>query len=418
MEFADMARVHDVDPALVRRTREWLIKQRNADGSWDSEGHRLHEDPTGGSAKNAKLGTTAYIAWAVYGSDGEDSTRSGAMTTLAWLVSHEAASIDDPYVLALMANAITSIDSSGKAVRPYRERLDSLKNRSADGKLTWWGADRSGRTLFYGGGVSGQIETTALAALAFLNAGGEHPETIRGALAWLVAQKDPHGTWHSTQATVLALKALTTATGRPLGGGRERQIDIVLDGKLFRKLVIPVNQSDVMQQVDLSPSVEIGKHDIALTDRSGTDVGYQVAVSYHVPPSAQPAGPPGLSVALEYKQSETHVGETVEARSVVKNASPNALPMVLIDLPIPPGFEVDASAFTQLVAAGKIEKYQVTPRSVIVYLRSLAAASQLEIAYSLHATMVVKVASPPAVAYEYYAPERRATSGTAQLTVR
>jgi uncharacterized protein YfaS (alpha-2-macroglobulin family) len=105
-------------------------------------------------------------------------------------------------------------------------------------------------------------------------------------------------------------------------------------------------------------------------------------------------------------------------RSVVKNGGTDALPMVLVDLPIPPGFEVEGSAFAQLVTTGKIEKYQVTPRSVIVYLRSLPAASQLEIAYSLHATMVVKVASPPAVAYEYYAPERRATSGTVELTVQ
>src|SRR5258705_10046408 len=39
LEFADMACVHDVDPALIRRTRDWLIKQRNADGSWEPESH-------------------------------------------------------------------------------------------------------------------------------------------------------------------------------------------------------------------------------------------------------------------------------------------------------------------------------------------------------------------------------------------
>jgi hypothetical protein len=413
-----MARVHDVDAAVIRRTREWLLKQRNGDGSWEPEGHRLHDHPAGGSAKLAKLGTTAYVAWAVYGTEAASLTREGAMTTLAWLVSHEPASIDDPYVLALMANAITAIDSSGKAARPYRERLELLKKRSADGKLVWWETERSGQSLFYGSGVSGQIECTALAALAFLNAGGEHPATLRAALAWLVQQKDAHGTWHSTQATVLALKALTTATGRPLGGDRERQIDVVLDGKPFRKLVVPVDQSDVMQEADLSSSVPIGKHDIVLTDRSGTDVGYQMAVSYHVPTSAQAAEPQGLSVSLEFKQSETRVGETVVARSVVKNAGPNVLPMVLVDLPIAPGFEVEGSAFAELVTAGKIEKYQVTPRSVIVYLRSLAAASQLEIAYLLRATMVVKVASPPAVAYEYYTPEHRATSETLELSVQ
>jgi uncharacterized protein YfaS (alpha-2-macroglobulin family) len=417
MEFADMARVHDVDSAVIRRTRDWLLKQRNADGSWEPEGHRLHDDPTGGSAKLAKLGATAYIAWAVYGSDQMNDLRSSSQTTLAWLLAHEPARISDPYVLALVANAITTINHSGAAARPYLDRLETLKRTSADQKLAWWEADRSERTLFYGGGVGGQIETTALAALALMNGVG-HPETIRGALAGLVQRKDPHGTWHSTQATVLALKALTAATGRPLGGDRERQIDILVDGKPHRKLVISVDQADVMQQLDLSEALTTGTHDVMLTDKSGTAVGYQLAVSYHVPASAKPRDPQALSVALEYKQSELQVGESVEARAVLKNVSAEVLPMVLLDLPIPPAFEVDGSDFAQLVTAGKIEKYQVTPRSVIVYLRSLPAMGQLEIVYSLRATMIVKVSSPPAVAYEYYAPERRATSATSTLTVQ
>ncbi len=417
MEFADMARVYDVDPAVIQRTRDWLMKQRNADGSWDPEAHRLHDDPTGRSAQLAKLSTTAYIAWAVFGSDHTNDLSNRAQTTLAWFLAHEPASINDPYVAALVANAITAINGSGTAARPYLERLESLKRTSADRKVVWWEADRSGRTLFYGGGIGGQVEATAVAALALMHGGG-HPETVRSALAWLVQQKDPHGTWHSTQATVLALKALTAAADRPVGGDRERQIDIAVDGKPLRKLIIPVDQADVMQQLDLSASLGTGKHDVTLTDKSGTAVGYQLAVSCHLPSSPQPAAPQPLSVALEYKQSELHVDESVEARAVVKNAGQEAAPMMIVDLPVPPGFEVETAAFKQLVTAEKIEKFQVTPRSVIVYLRSLPAASQLEIVYMLRGTMVVKVASPPAVAYEYYTPEHRATSATVELTVQ
>ena len=41
MEFEHMARVHNVDPQLIERTRRWLLGQRNADGSWRPEGHGL-----------------------------------------------------------------------------------------------------------------------------------------------------------------------------------------------------------------------------------------------------------------------------------------------------------------------------------------------------------------------------------------
>src|SRR5205823_725428 len=73
MEFADMARVHDVDPDLIKRTRAWLMSKRNADGSWTPESHMLHEDPTGGRGDLAKLGTTAYVAWSVFGSQQSSS---------------------------------------------------------------------------------------------------------------------------------------------------------------------------------------------------------------------------------------------------------------------------------------------------------------------------------------------------------
>jgi type II secretory pathway pseudopilin PulG len=417
MEFTDMARVHDVDPALIRRTRDWLIRQRNPNGSWEPEGHLLHEDPTGGSGQLARLGTTAYIAWAVYGSGGSAASEPDATTTLNWLAGHEPSAISDPYVLALVANAVGAIDGWGKTARPCLDRIETLKKTSPDGRLAWWEAERPGRTLFYGGGVSGRIEATALSALALMNGGG-HSTAIRAALVWLVQQKDPHGTWHSTQATVLALKALTAAMGRPVGGDRERQIDIAIDGKPHRTLVIPVDQADVMQQLDLSASLAAGNHDVKLTDRSGTAVGYQLAVSYYVPDSAEAPRPQALTVALSYERSELLVGDSVAAQAVVKNASAEALPMVLVDLPIPPGFDVDSSAIARLVAAGKVEKFQVNPRSVIVYLRSLAPASELQIAYSLRATVVAKVASRPAVAYEYYAPEHRAQSAGWELTVQ
>src|SRR5581483_9225136 len=67
MEFEDMARVHDVDPVLIARTRRWLLASHKPDGSWDPEGHVLHDDVTrGADAEQARLATTAYIAWAVF----------------------------------------------------------------------------------------------------------------------------------------------------------------------------------------------------------------------------------------------------------------------------------------------------------------------------------------------------------------
>jgi alpha-2-macroglobulin-like protein len=34
MEFADMARVHEVDPRVIERTQQWLAREQQSDGSW------------------------------------------------------------------------------------------------------------------------------------------------------------------------------------------------------------------------------------------------------------------------------------------------------------------------------------------------------------------------------------------------
>ena len=37
MEFYDMSAVHDVDPHVIERTRNWLIAQQQPDGSWKAD---------------------------------------------------------------------------------------------------------------------------------------------------------------------------------------------------------------------------------------------------------------------------------------------------------------------------------------------------------------------------------------------
>ena len=91
--------------------------------------------------------------------------------------------------------------------------------------------------------------------------------------------------------------------------------------------------------------------------------------------------------------------------------------MVILDLPIPAGFAVEPDDFSRHLVDGTIAKYQVTPRSVIVYLRQLLPKEPLVLRYRLRATMPVKITAPGARAYEYYDPDKEATSPAVRLTV-
>jgi uncharacterized protein YfaS (alpha-2-macroglobulin family) len=412
MEFEDMARVHDVDPALIDRTRRWLLSQRKPDGSWDPEGHALHEDPTRG--EQVRLATTAYIAWAVF-AQGRASDRAGA--TVDYLLSHRPQTIKDAHVLALVCNALLALDPQGREALSYLDRLEGTRRTAGDGKLAWWEQEAGARTTFYGAGRSGDIETTALAALALIE-GKRHPGTARAALSWLVNQKDANGTWHSTQATVLSLKALLAGTGRPLGGDGERRIEVRAGANFRQVVVIPADLAEVLKQLDLSPHLVRGPQRLTLAEKSDTAAGYQVSFRYHVPGEKQPDRPELLAVTLSYDRTELAVNDTVKATARVVNRTAQPAPMVMLDLPVPAGFTPLADDFAALVRAGSIARFQVQPRRVLVYLRGLAPDKLLEMTYRLRAMMPVQITAPGARVYEYYDPDRQGRSPDVRLTVR
>lgn len=411
MEFQDMAKVHDVDPDLIERTRRWLVRQRLADGSWLPEGHEMHGGP-GRDSTLAQLSTTAYIAWAVFSGWKGDGF---AAVTKDYLLRHRPNSIGDPYVLALISNALLALDPKGLSAGPYLERLDALKRSSEGGKQAWWEQAANGFTTFYGSGRSGSVETTALAALALMQA-GQYPATTRGALNWLIGQKDSRGTWYSTQATVLALKALVTATDKPLGGEKERRIEITWS-KGKRQIVIPADQTEVMRQIDLSAELTPGDHRLALSELSGTGVGYQLAFRYHVPGNGQPEKQEPLQITIDYDKTELAVGDTVTANVTVINRMTETAPMIILDLPIPAGFTIGRDQLAELQGSGRIAKFQITARKAIVYLRSLEPGKPLTLRYDLRATMPVKVAVPAGRAYEYYNPDKQGHAAPARMTV-
>ena len=319
MEFEDMAKVYDVDPRLIERTRDWLFAQRKPDGSWPNEAGMLDDGLAGSVNRDGDpdLACTAYIAWAVFGNG---KAASEAASTLDFVLAHPPELINDPYLLAVTASAIGAMDPNHSELGSYLAQLDAMKKSSPDGKKVWWEQTPGGHTTFHGSGQAGSVETTAMATLALLNA-GQYPGTARAALTWLVEQKDANGTWHSTQATVLSLKALLEGTGAALGGEKERKIDIAWGGETVREVAIPVDQGDVMQQINLSDMLKPGNdYQLQVTDQTDTATGYQVTFRYHVEEADETVEPEHepLSIDISYDRERLDVDDTATAVATVR----------------------------------------------------------------------------------------------------
>lgn len=416
MEFKDMAKVHAVDPKLISRTADWLLKQRQADGSWIPDSHGIQEGVLntirGG---DAILRITAYVAWAVYDKPGD----SGASLTRDFLKRHEPAAIGDPYTLALMANALLAIDPEGGSATPYIERLKAIKKSSPDGKQLWWELPDQVVSPFFGRGRAGSVETTAVAVVALIAAKAPNSE-IGGALDWLTTQRDPRGLWLSTQATVMALKALIVGTEIAASGkGQGRSLQYALDLEKPIDVVISDDQADVVRTINLSEALTVGEHKLTLGNTGPNAPVYQVVWWYHVPDSRggdRSSG--GLTIELSLDKTELTLEQTAEATVTVRNSSMQASPMTIVELPIPAGFAVVPESLPSL-GQSQIEKVQINAGNVVLYLRSLPGAdAQSRFVYRLKPMMPAQVQVPPARVYEYYDPDRSALSGSANLIAR
>ncbi|HEV3022181.1 MAG TPA: alpha-2-macroglobulin family protein, partial [Pirellulales bacterium] len=87
LQFRDMARVHDVDPAMLRRTRDYLMNQRDGHGGFKRNPRAL--DSFGRAPDDV---TNAYIVWSLTES-GKDDDVTRELNALA----EKAKGSKDPY---------------------------------------------------------------------------------------------------------------------------------------------------------------------------------------------------------------------------------------------------------------------------------------------------------------------------------
>ena len=429
-EFSDMSRVHDVDPALVQRAAEWLLSQQQSDGSWENDRGLVHED-TWSKLENDRLPVTAYVAWSLVdaGFGDDERTQKG----LQYVREHQGQA-KDPYVVALVANALVADDvrRGGQLSAPTEEVLKRLAGMAVQqGNGIVW---PSGVATFMGSeGQTGSIETTALAALAFLRA-DRYPELANGALTALVQQKDSFGTWYSTQATVLALKALIQSV-RAGAENVNAAVTVTLNSGQVRTVQVTPENFDVVQLLafdDLRPGAQ---NVVEIAVEGEGNLMYQVAGSYYLPwdkLSLYPDTMEGnelVTIDVAYDRTELAVDDTVTVNVAVSlNEQDGRTEWALIDLGVPPGFAVQTDDLDALVtryqdvpedyALPTIERYELTGRQILIYIGDLSYGNPLTFSYRLRAKFPLVAQTPASTAYDYYNPDVSGETGPQWLVVR
>jgi uncharacterized protein YfaS (alpha-2-macroglobulin family) len=408
MEFHDMSKVFEVDPAVITRTQRWLAACQDSDGSYKPSAGGIAEGAINKFTDDV-FRNTAYITWAL-ASTGYKGPEVGKGLTY---LRNRLDEMKDTYTLALAANAFATVEPKGETTTALIEALLSKAVEEKD--MVYWKAQSE--TPTHGTGTSADIEVTALAVQAMIKSGREFG-TVSKAVTYLAGNKDAYGTWQSTQATIQALRAMLMAE-RDATAQANATIALAINGKDVKTLTIDESNSDVLQLVDLKELTAKGDNTISLTYQGEGSLLYQIVGRYYLPypktidvPQFDP-----ITIAVDYDRAKLVVDDTITVTATVTNNRPGTAKMVLVDLGLPPGFTLIPDELNRLVDSKAIEKYTTTGRQIIVYLRELAGGKPVTIKYQLLAKYPLKAKTVKSVAYEYYNPDIKGEAEPIEIVV-
>ncbi len=409
MEFSDMSRVHDVDPKLISRTQEWLASQQLQDGSWKPDTQFINEGATN-RYNSDMLRITAYIAWSL-----KNTGYQGPAVAKQFVEKHMMAKVDT-YTLAVVANFAADYAADREFTRQAIQLL--LDARAEKDELVWWNAEE---TSVYATGPSASVETTGLAVQALLQS-GEASATARKALSYITSKKDAYGTWGTTQATIMALRALLTATEKGAADTRGTVV-VLLNGKPAEKLELTPENNDLLHQFVFKNVDTQSASTVALQFEGKGGLAYQIVGSYYLPWDEKAAGEP-LSIEVAYDRTHLAQDDIATASATVRNNLAKPANMVMVDLGIPPGFDLlseDLQDYQEKSAhhkSGHLSKFSLTATQALLYFDSFAPGDSVTLKYRLRAKYPIRARTFKSEVYEYYDPEIISVARPVQLEVR
>jgi uncharacterized protein YfaS (alpha-2-macroglobulin family) len=390
--LADARPFIGVDEGVVTRARLWLAKQTT-------------DQPAANALRVRALAETRS-------EDSADLDRElGAM-------ARKAAEYGDPYALAAYALAAM------KAGKPELAgpAIDQLCRTAQDERGAAWWALRA-NTPYHGWGRWGQVETTAMAvsALAHWRKLGHNDADLkklitRGAL-FLLRNTGEGGAWATSQSTARALLALLDVPGSE-EGSRAAQIDIRLNGASAGKITIPAGHKVQAPLVlDVSRLLRTGENQVSLAGFEQQALQVQLSAAWYE--TWGPKRPDkDMDLRIHYSTLETAINDPVACDVTISRPAFRGYGMMIAEIGLPPGAEVDRGVLEELVGNGKsgVDSYEVAPDHVTFY--AWPRAADIKFRFLFRPRFEMKARAAQSVLYDFYNPDSRVVLAPETFAVR
>jgi hypothetical protein len=390
MQFKDMQKVAPatVDEEMIRRTSEWLLSRRDGKGGFLRSEQAL--DNFGRAAEDI---TNAYILYGL-AEAGFQQLELEVKTASA-----KALEMKDPYVLALMSNTLWLLNKKEAA----REMMQAMiSTRKEDG--SWTGTRHS---ITYSTGQALMVETTGFAILALIRSGEADRAIVEKAVSVLVAQRQGRGGFGNSQATIVALKALTAFvvySKRTLEDGAFR---LVVNKDSAASAKWPAGAQKTIEAGGWENRLKSGRNELDFSYSVLTQpLPYTISIDYF---SNLPATHPqaALQISTRLSSDKTLAGKPVQMDVELKNTSQEGKPMSMACVSVPGGCSVAPAELKELVESRKVDFYEIRGNRLFFYFRQLAPLEVKKISLNLMPELKGKFTASAASAYLYYTAEKK-----------
>lgn len=387
MEFTDMAAVYLVDAEMLADVRAFMLTTRDGNGGFLRARRALHTWVSDEDVSNS------YICWALLEAKVPVSELG---KEVAWVV-RAGQNTKNSYVTALAAN-VASLAGMEDAAKSLRKKLATLQSKEGD---------VTGATMSVVGseGESLQIETTALATLAWLRSKDQVME-VEKAIRWLT-EICKGGRYGSTQSTVLALRAILEYDRQRSKERKPGTVQVKVDGYAMGGPTPFGPDSDgAIPLADIAEMLEPGKHRIELVMSNGSELPVAVAIGYNslTPPSSASCA---VDLQVRLNQPRLTEGDTNEVEVKVTNRRAETVPTPVAIIGLPGSLEPRHEQLKELVNAKKIAAYEVRGREVVLYWRAFSPNEQISLLLQVEAAIPGTTTGPASRAYLYYSDEHK-----------
>jgi uncharacterized protein YfaS (alpha-2-macroglobulin family) len=159
--------------------------------------------------------------------------------------------------------------------------------------------------------------------------------------------------------------------------------------------------------VDISQFLKGGKNRIEIKRPAGLPfASVQAVANYYVPwtdsNAANSKSNAGLRLKVTFDKNEAKINDEITCRVEAARAR-GSYGMMLAEIGIPPGAEVDRSSLQAALKDWAINQYDVLPDRVVVYLWPSAGGVSFNFKFRPRFGLNAKTA--PSILYDYYNPE-------------